>query len=494
MSTQTDQFERAAAAMACHVLQQGGSGLLYAGATSLVAAGTGLVPMTIGALSVFASHAAGCWDSDAPPQQPGQGIGSQGQCIRIIGGCGILQYKTPEMADWELADTEGNEYEYAELIRTGKLNDTYDIYETRASYCGETGVRVDETYSIPGTQWRLVPISGTCETSPIGPMPVIPDLPYTDPETGCQLNINFQGFTIGPGDELRGVYKIEPAATTRATGGVITNCNFAPVIYAPDPGGPGGGGGGPYIGPWDPSWDPIPPGGGGDPPWLPIITGAAGGAIAGIVDNILEELFKVPVPQYKYTFRAACDYKQDGSFEDYTITLPEQSWNDRVLAMQEMNIDFLQQHLLWKTPTCGGGGQPVTGDPVTVNFRSFTYTPTGNNVARKRFVYFDQTGSPVETHVAHWKDFVWKAGPVWVGLKGTPLGTCQVWAETVEEGKRVISHAAQVAGVNVNDGEWLSGTSRDPRYGVAAEMHTAQHSEGHYLVTKRSGPNGNPFV
>lgn len=456
-----------------------------------MAAGTGLVPITVGALSVFASHAAGCWDSDAPPQQPGQGTGSQGQCTRIIGGCGLLQYKTPDLQDWLPHDQTGTQYEYAELIRTGKLDATYDTYEARTQVCGEPDVRVAETFSIPGTQWRLVPISGVCETNPIGPMPIIPDLPYTDPVTNCELIINFQGFTIGPGDQLRGVYKIEPAASTRATGGVITNCNFAPVIYAPDPAGPGGGGGGPYIGPWDPNWDPIPPGGGGDPPWLPIITGAAGGAVAGIIDNILEELFKVPVPQYRYTFRAACNYKEDGSFEDYTITLPEQSWNDRVLAMQEMNIDFLQQHLLWKTPTCGGHGKPLTGDPVTLNWISDEVSPASGTRLNKNLTYFDQNNTSLQATVDHWKDFVWQSGAVVVSCAGTALGKPQVWASTEAEGKRVLEHAAQIAGVDLTDAEWMLGTPKDPRFGVPATMRILKR-KGILGITKRGGQNGYP--
>jgi hypothetical protein len=32
---------------------------------------------------------------------------------------------------------------------------------------------------------------------------------------------------------------------------VIGGCNFEPVIYTGDPGGPGP----PFVGPWDPDWD-----------------------------------------------------------------------------------------------------------------------------------------------------------------------------------------------------------------------------------------------
>jgi hypothetical protein len=190
--------------------------------------------------------------------------------------------------------------------------------------------------------------------------------------------------------------------------------------------------------------------------------------------------------------RAACNYKQDGSYETYTITLPEQPWETRVLAMQEMGFDFLQQHLLWKTPTCSGGGVGIAGDPVTVNFVSDERSLDGADFLRKRFVYFDQTGTPLEDHVTHWKDFVWEAGPACVSFEGTPMGKPQVWASTVDEAKRVITHAAAIAGVDVADGQWMTGTSRSTRYGKPGTMRVARFSNGNYTVTKRSGPSGNP--
>jgi hypothetical protein len=72
------------------------------------------------------------------------------------------------------------------------------------------------------------------------------------------------------------------------------------------------------------------------------------------------------------------------------------------------------------------------------------------------------------------------------------MGKCQVWASTVDEGKRVITHAATIAGIDVADGEWKVASSRSSRYGQPGTMRVAHFTNGNYTVTKRSGPNGNP--
>jgi hypothetical protein len=56
----------------------------------------------------------------------------------------------------------------------------------------------------------------------------------------------------------------------------------------------------------------------------------------------------------------------------------------------------------------------------------------------------------------------------------------------------VITHAAAIAGVDIADGKWLTGTSRSTRYGKPGTMRVARFTNGNYTVTKRSGPSGNP--
>ena len=333
------------------------------------------------------------------------------------------------------------------------------------------------------TDLHIVPPEGTgCDPAP-APLP--DPYVYTDSDDGCQIQVTMLGWGVDEAGNYTPVWQMDPIlppATARATGGIIGGCNFNPVIY--------------YDGPSGPVLPPVPPvpvpGPDGEPWWLSPLLGALGGATALAIDKALEKLFETPIPQWQYTMRAACNYKQDGTYEDFTITLPKAPYQERMLQLAETQLDFLQQHLLWRTPTCSGGGVGIAGDPVTVNFVSDERSPDGADFLRKRFVYFDQTGAPLEAHVTHWKDFVWEAGPACVSFEGTPMGKPQVWASTVDEAKRVITHAAAIAGVDIADGQWLTGTSRSTRYGKPGTMRVARFTNGNYTVTKRSGPSGNP--
>jgi hypothetical protein len=114
---------------------------------------------------------------------------------------------------------------------------------------------------------------------------------------------------------------------------------------------------------------------------------------------------------------------------------------------------------------------------------------------RKVLKYRDQTGATLEEHTAHWAEFTWEAGPVIVTHKDGLWGVVQVWAVSVEEGKRVIRHAAEIAGVDPDTtGRWeISGTA-NPRYGRRATMAVKILREGYLSVTKRDGPSGLPDV
>jgi len=114
---------------------------------------------------------------------------------------------------------------------------------------------------------------------------------------------------------------------------------------------------------------------------------------------------------------------------------------------------------------------------------------------RKIFRYRDQTGTSLEAHTAHWASFVWEAGPVCVIHKGAVWGTPQVWASSAAEGKRVIRHAAAIAGVNVDqDGEWEVTGSLNPRIGRTGTMGVKVLRDGCLSVTKREGSSGLPQV
>ena len=114
---------------------------------------------------------------------------------------------------------------------------------------------------------------------------------------------------------------------------------------------------------------------------------------------------------------------------------------------------------------------------------------------RKIFRYRDQAGATLEEHTEHWRTFTWEAGPVCVIHKGAPWGVPQVWASSIEEGKRVIRHAGAIAGVDPDsEGEWMITGSLNPRYGKTGTMAVKILRGGYLSVTKRDGPDGPPLV
>lgn len=115
---------------------------------------------------------------------------------------------------------------------------------------------------------------------------------------------------------------------------------------------------------------------------------------------------------------------------------------------------------------------------------------------RKTFSYRDQLGRTLEDHTAHWEGFSWEAGPVVVTHDGGPWGRVQVWAKTMAEGKRVIRHAAVIAGVDVDSDPklWWVHVAENPRYGREARMIPRPIKGGGIHVTKRPDPDGTPEI
>lgn len=112
---------------------------------------------------------------------------------------------------------------------------------------------------------------------------------------------------------------------------------------------------------------------------------------------------------------------------------------------------------------------------------------------RKRLGYRDQSGASQAAHAAHWSGFTFTGGPWRVILSGS-WGQPQVWASSPAEGKRVLLHAAAIAGydpaadptaewqiVEVTNGRHPAGRV----YGVRQTFYGPQ-------VTKRQGSAGFP--
>jgi hypothetical protein len=119
----------------------------------------------------------------------------------------------------------------------------------------------------------------------------------------------------------------------------------------------------------------------------------------------------------------------------------------------------------------------------------------GERPLRKTLNYKDLNGHTLETHTDHWREFEWQAGPIVVTHQGARWGRLQVWAATAEEGKRVIRHAGEIAGVDPDaEGEWFTHAAQNSRYGQLGTMRVRPLGKGAISVTKRSGPDGLPQI
>jgi len=119
----------------------------------------------------------------------------------------------------------------------------------------------------------------------------------------------------------------------------------------------------------------------------------------------------------------------------------------------------------------------------------------GYGRSRKRLGYRDQGSSSQAAHAAHWEGFTFTGGPHVVCLQGS-WGKPQVWASSVAEGKRVLLHAAAIAGYDPESdptarwASWVVANGRHPAgkvFGVRQTFYGPQ-------VTKREGPEGFPVM
>ncbi len=484
MPTGNDKFNAAANEAGCNFLLAAGGAATSFATYSLLTGSlvTGAAGAAVAGIAAYA-YANNCqWDPDDPGPPTPQPVSG---CKKFSSGTG--QWHTQSGPIWETTDppvVEVTRFEYRSY--PPELPNTEHVYNIE--WLGPNGTSAQKFYT-PGTfvEFSVVPNAGAVCAESFDPTPpTIPPYTYTDPDDGCQIQVTFQGWGVDGGGSYGPVWQMDPILPpARTGGGIIGGCNFTPIIQYQPPGGP----------PVPPV--PIPPspspGPDGQPWWVAALMGAIGGVAAAAADKVLEKLFEEVLPAGNRTIRAACEYKENGDPETYTVNFPAESWADRVITAIDAGVDFQQQILLWKTPTCSGGGSSVTGDAVSINWVSDEYSPNGNDRIRKLLIYFDQVGSTLEQTVAHWKDITWNAGPVIVSVNGVPLGKPQVWAESADEGKRVINHAAAIAGVDMSKAEWLITSPRSSRYGMAGLMRVHRSENGTLGITKRDGPSGSPM-
>lgn len=200
--------------------------------------------------------------------------------------------------------------------------------------------------------------------------------------------------------------------------------------------------------------------------------------------------------QGEYLLAGVCEKDQNGNPIDSTRRFPWGGSNGaigNVASRLDAIAEMLQYHKELKQPICKDR-PAIAGEWVSVNFESDDASPNGLVPLRKLLRYRDQNSHPLEAHVSHWRDFSWRAGPVCVIHKGGVWGVPQVWATSVDEGKRVIAHAAAIAGVNLDarGSEWVVSHSGSPRVGQPGLMRVRRLRNGAWMISKRTGADGLP--
>jgi len=374
---------------------------------------------------------------------------------------------------------------------------TYDIGYVNVEN-GQTLVVSITTETVE--QWRLEPRPGAvCDKPAPGPLPPPQPDPYihTDTASGCEIKVDFKGWAVESAGTVGGVWQMQPAAQTeQASGGVIGGCNFLPTIYYDNGGSGGGGGQGPISFPVP---DPVPPD--TDTPWwAPILAGAAAGAAGAAVEKALDALFDPIFPGGSYSVDGVCEVDSNGDPMPvtYSSNYPPGKAFAAIIDRLDALGDLPNYSKQLRQPTCMGCVKQ--GAPVTIHFESIEPSSNGMHTLRKQLTYYDQTGSPLQVHASHWKDFSWEAGPFVVTHQGANWGKLVVWGATAEEGKRVIRHAGDVAGINPDSsGYWHVHESSAPRYGRSGTMRVEVrpkrgNGDRYLMVTKRDSPKGLPLA
>ena len=89
MSTFQERLDQAAGATTCDLLDSVGYSLVGYGAVSMFAAGTGVVPITLGTAALLASNYGCRWDPNQDPTLPVDNLIVPGSCMKT-NGCGLI--------------------------------------------------------------------------------------------------------------------------------------------------------------------------------------------------------------------------------------------------------------------------------------------------------------------------------------------------------------------------------------------------------------------
>ena len=492
MSSFLDRLNAAAGSAVCAILDQGGSALITAGVWPLNIPQGRLALLGGGAAALLASRYLCEWDPEKPTTLPPSNnpLIQGGQCLETT-GCGLT-----------ILDSDGAVYRTVQklvsIFRSGSYpNGTPKITITYVNCDGET-IADDESLSRAPFSTVLEPgfeCGGEVSKEPD------PEWPITIYQEGgdanCTIKVETLGFATVDGYNSAPVFRMSPVLEEREgnSGGVISGCNFAPVIYYS----PGGGGGGGNGGDGDPPiyYGPEPEDKDEDeeaPWWLDLLNNIIGGAIGGAVFSALNSFLTTDYEGGTYVLEGPCERDANGDPVEVKeeIEIPTAATFESVLYRLDALAELLQAHKNFRQPVCYV--KPGEGNARTIWFQSEEKSPAGNDFLRKRFSYRSKGSMDLGDLIDYWKDFEFTSGPVVVSHRGSSLGFTQVWGFSVDEGKRVIRHAAAEAGVNPDkDGEWQTGSCGNARYGLPMTMRVMRKG-GFWHITDREGASNRPIV
>jgi hypothetical protein len=489
-------LDRAANATSCQVLQNIGSGLVSASVVPLWTPKGQLIALGLGGATLLAANYL-CPEFDVGDENPQQQING---CTEVSGS-GTLWYLIQGAVSPTPYKEYGRPFENIRELKgvfSSLVNGQWQTEVTWTDTEGREGGLIAPLFpqeaAHRNSEWWLVPNDGsTCvrESDDTPTMPPGYDTPvsYTDNETNCTYNVSLQGFAQESANgSPKPVFLIEGANQTRADGGRVGGCNFSPVIYMPGGGGGGeggGDGGGTYIP--VPDGPQLPDGPNELPWWAGPLAGAVTGALLNQIGRMLDNTLEQSMAPAAFTLTAPCDKDEEGNPLTAEWTWDQQPYFERIHDQQIVIMEILQQHLNWKTPTCGNEKPELKGDWVTTRWESDEKMVDSGRRLRKLFRYRTQSSRDLGQLSAYWRDFTWKAGPVCVIHKGAWWGTPQIWAESAEEGKRVLRHAAAEAGLDPDQvGGWTISSSRAPRNGMSGTMKILK-KEGYPWIASRQG-------
>ena len=221
-----------------------------------------------------------------------------------------------------------------------------------------------------------------------------------------------------------------------------------------------------------------------EPPYAPPHPFAALPVGSGLVSTSLSEV--------TYTLDVGCTYNPEKGDYDTKYTYDVEANKDGFLGLAR-RMDALAWMInnaqLIPYTDCKNEKPVLEGQWVTTRWESDKKMDHSGRRLRKLFRYRTKSTRDLGQLSAYWQDFTWHAGDVCVIHKGAWWGTPQVWAESAEEGQRVIRHAGSEAGIDPDQvGRWQTSSSNSPRYGMSGNMRILK-KEGFPWVSSRKGSN-----